>query len=144
MSPANECVYPFTHSYTWHVYTYSCSRDTWNAQRHTSWKYTHPEHIDRKKSPPGGFSYFLCSLIKNRVQEDPPRRTWYKSLEGGPLTHSSWWGNIVNRKPPRGRGVLSINISPENECVYPFTHSYKNMYIRTHALETHAVLSRHT
>ena len=63
-------------------------------------------HIDRKKPhsslwskeppPPGGVSYTLCSLVKNREQEDPPRRTWYKFFEGCFLTHSSWWGNIVN------------------------------------------------
>jgi len=39
--------------------------------------------------PPVGVSYLLCSLIKNCVQEDPPRSTWYKFFEGGPLTHGS-------------------------------------------------------
>ena len=43
--------------------------------------------------PPGGVSYLLCSL-----------RTRF--FEGGPLTHGSWWGNIVNR----GGGVLSLNM----------------------------------
>jgi len=59
----------------------------------------------------------------NRVWSNPPpppgggsySRTWYKSFEGGPLTHGSWWGNIVNRKPPRGGGVLSIKL-PLEEC----------------------------
>jgi len=32
-------------------------------------------------------------------------------FEGGPLTHGSWWGNIVNRKPPRGGGGLSIKFN---------------------------------
>jgi len=39
-----------------------------------------------------------------------PRRTWYNSCKGGPLIHGSWWGNIVNRKLPRGGGFLSINM----------------------------------
>ena len=56
----------------------------------------------------------LCSLIQIRVQEDPPRRTWYKFFEGGPLTHGSWWGNIVNRKPPRGGGVSFDQIYQKN------------------------------
>ena len=31
--------------------------------------------LDQKKPPPpGGVSYLLCSLIKNPVSEDPPRR----------------------------------------------------------------------
>jgi len=58
-----------------------------------------------EETPPSGeVSYFLCSLIKNRVQKDPPRRICTRFFEGGPLTHGSWWGNIVNRKPPRGGG----------------------------------------
>jgi len=39
-----------------------------------------------------------------------PRRICTKFFEGGPLTHGSWWVNIVNRKPPRRGGVLSIKI----------------------------------
>jgi len=27
------------------------------------------------------------------------------------MTHGSWWGNIVNRKPPRGGGFLSIKVN---------------------------------
>ena len=42
-----------------------------------------------RNPPPWGGSYLLCFLIKNCVYEDPPRRTWYKSFEGGPLTHGS-------------------------------------------------------
>ena len=56
----------------------------------------------------GKLSCLLCSLIKNRESEAPPRRTWNKFLEGGLLTHGSWWGNKVNRKHPRGGGFLSI------------------------------------
>jgi len=60
--------------------------------------------------PPGGGSYLLCSLIKNPKESDPPRSTWYKFFEGGPLPPGSWLGNIVNRKPPRGEGFLSMNL----------------------------------
>jgi len=62
--------------------------------------------IERNLPPPGGVSYLLCSLIKNREKEDSPQSTWYKFFEGGPLTHGSWWGNIVNRKAPRGGGFF--------------------------------------
>ena len=64
--------------------------------------------------PSGGVSYLLCSLIKNREEEDPPWKTTPKNdqfggwfFRGGPLSRGSWSGNIVNRKPPRGGRVLS-------------------------------------
>jgi len=66
--------------------------------------------FESKETPtPGGVSYLLCSHIKKHEWEDPPRSTWYKFFEGGPLTHGSWWGNIVNRKPPRGGGGGSFD-----------------------------------
>jgi len=34
-----------------------------------------------------------------------PLGYFYYFFEGGPFTHGSWWGNIVNRNPPRGEGV---------------------------------------
>jgi len=52
-------------------------------------------HWSKKTAPPGGVSYLLCSLIKNPEEEDPPRSTWYKFFEGGPLASDSWLGNIV-------------------------------------------------
>ena len=61
--------------------------------------------------PPGGVSYLLCSLIKKRRSEDPPRRICTKFFEGGPLTHGSWRGNLVNRKPPWEGGFLSIKVN---------------------------------
>jgi len=74
--------------------------------------------------PPGGGSYLRCSLIKNLSEQDPPRSTWYKFFEGGPLPPGSWSGNIVNRKPPRGGGVLSINVN--KSCVMmSFNSLYK-------------------
>jgi len=65
-----------------------------------------------KEPPPqGGFSYLLCSLIKNPEEEDPPWRTtpkidqfWGWFFRGGPLPSDSWLGNIINRKPPPGGG----------------------------------------
>jgi len=55
-----------------------------------------------KPSPLGGFLYTIML---------PHPEPWVKRLctrcfEGGPLTHGSWWGNIVNKKPPRGGGFL--------------------------------------
>ena len=34
----------------------------------------------------------------------PPRTICTRCFVGFPLTHGSWWGNIVNRKSPRGGG----------------------------------------
>jgi len=55
-----------------------------NDIQHIFWR-----AIIERNPPPGGVSYLLCSLIKKREQEDPPRSTWYKFFEGGPLTHGS-------------------------------------------------------
>ena len=64
-----------------------------------------------KKIPPpwGGFLFTMFP------HQEPWRGPHSKNLVqilrstrcfvGGPLTHGSWWGNIVNRKPPRGGGV---------------------------------------
>jgi len=64
-------------------------------------------HFDRRTPPLWGGSYLLCSLLKNREEED---QFWGWFFRGGPLPPGSWSGNIVNRKPPRGGGVLSINL----------------------------------
>jgi len=85
----------------------SSHRDSMTLTHHWQSKTKSRYKVDRTPPPPpGGGSYWLCFLLKNRVEEDPPRRTWYKSFEGGPLTHGSWWRNIVNRKPPRGGGFF--------------------------------------
>jgi len=47
----------------------------------------------------------------NEPMKRTPLEGFVRFFEGGPLTHGSWWGNIVNRKPPRGGGFLSINLS---------------------------------
>jgi len=96
----------------------------------------YPVHWSKETPSPGGVSYLLCSLIKNRVWEDPPRRTWYKSFEGGPLTHGSWWGNIVNRNPPRGGGVFSINIF-KHVHIYLFLCHLMCMYLPASQLLYH-------
>jgi len=64
-------------------------------------------NLIERNPPPSGVSCLLCSLIK---EEGPPRSTWYKFFEGGPLPAGSWSGNIVNRKPPPGGGNLSIKV----------------------------------
>ena len=77
--------------------------------------------IERTPPPPGKFPiyYVPASRTVITLTEDPPQSTWYKFFEGGPLTHGSWWGNIVNRKPPwnivnrkppQGGGFLSIEL----------------------------------
>jgi len=67
-------------------------------------------YIDRKKPPPpGGLCIYYVPgsrAVCKRFHDDMrPSHLVVKSL-----THSSWSGNIVNRKPPRGGGFLSINI----------------------------------
>jgi len=85
-----------------HMYVYICT--------HSVCTYAHTNTLwSKEPPPPGKVSRLLCSLIKNPEEEDPPRSTWYKLFEGGPLPPGSWSGNIENRKPPPGGGVLSIN-----------------------------------
>ena len=74
-------------------------------QHYLSW------HFDRKNPPPlGGFSIHyvpwsraVCKRFHNEMR---PSHLVVKSL-----THGSWSGNIVNRKPPQGGGVLSIKVT---------------------------------
>jgi len=70
-------------------------------------------HIDRKKPPsPGGFSIYYVpwsrAVCKRFHDEMRPSNLVVKSL-----THGSWSGNIVIRKPPqRGGGVRTCTWMP--------------------------------
>jgi len=65
------------------------------------------QRFDRRNPPPpGGGFYLVGSLTKNPEEEDPPRRICTRCFEGGPLPPGSWFGNLPNRKPPRGGGFL--------------------------------------
>jgi len=66
--------------------------------------------------------------------------------EGGPLPPGSWLGNIVNRKPPRGGGFLSINILrvyiliSHTPCMYIYDTVLHSQWIRwkgTHPVVIH-------
>jgi len=59
--------------------------------------------VDRKKPPPSG-GFPICTTF----------------FEGGPLPPGSWVGNIVNRKPSRGGGVLSIRVVRSNKVTVKF------------------------
>jgi len=48
--------------------------------------------------------------FKNQ-KEDTLRRICNRCFEGGSLPPGSLLENIINRKPPRGEGVLSINVT---------------------------------
>ena len=63
----------------------------------------------KETPPPGGFSiyYVPWSRAVCKRFHDEIRRS---HLVVKSLTHGSWSGNIVNRKPPRGERVLSINV----------------------------------
>jgi len=65
--------------------------------------------VDRKKPPPRGFLFTMFPHQEPWVR-GLLRRICTRSFEGGPLTHGSWWGTIVNRKPPRGGAFLSIRL----------------------------------
>ena len=62
----------------------------------------------KEPPPPWGVFFLLSYLIKNPEEEDPPRSTWYKFFEGGPLTPGSSSGNMVNRKPPWDGSFISV------------------------------------
>jgi len=60
-----------------------------HSRQHVCWNMSktcllkHVKDFDRKNPPPpGGVSYLLCSLIKNRVQ-GPPSKDLYQVLRGG-------------------------------------------------------------
>jgi len=68
--------------------------------------------------PPGRVSYWLCSLIKNPEEEDPPWRTTPKLINFGDgssgrvlfLRVTSFrFGNHPTKKPPQGGGFLLIH-----------------------------------
>ena len=67
----------------------------------------HDQFNLKNPPPPGGFSIYYVSwsraVCKRFHDEMRPSHLVVKSL-----THGSWSGNIVNRKPPRGGGFLSI------------------------------------
>ena len=121
MLPANVCVgYGGGNDLCLHCIPYSGG---WGYQRSLPPLYPHLSHLslpplyptnagylclhcDRKKPPPlGGFPIYY----------DPSWRTvkrypiCIRFFEGDPLPHGSWWGKIVNRKPPRGGRFFSIN-----------------------------------
>jgi len=61
--------------------------------------------------PPKGVFYLPCSLINIPEEKDPRRRICTRCFYGGPLPPGSWWGNMVDRNPPRGgEKVLSIKV----------------------------------
>ena len=70
----------------------------------------YPSSLKRKymkltsKEPPhpGGVSYLLCSLVKNRVQEDPPRRICTRFFEGVLLHTVLDEGTLKIGNPPGG------------------------------------------
>ena len=59
-----------------------------------------PQHtyaVSKEHPPTGVVSYFLCSLIKNPEEEDPPRRICTRCFEGGPLPPGSWPPDPMNQ-----------------------------------------------
>jgi len=103
--------------------------------KHVSETLTENPNADLRTPPPqGGFLFTIFPhqepCVRAAIEEDPPRRICTRFFEVVPLTHSSWWGNIVNRKPPQGRGFLSINlIAVWNICLYQNWVIYKNLNI---------------
>jgi len=79
--------------------------DLWLASKYPTLALNTPqENLIAGTSPPRGGFLFTVFPIKNPDQEDPPRSTWYKSFEGGPLSPDPWLGDIVNRQSPSKYG----------------------------------------
>jgi len=57
-------------------------------------------------------TFCLIRMLPGRGKQ---KQSWEtcrgRCFEGGPLTHGSWWGNIVHRKPPREGGFFRSNWS---------------------------------
>ena len=82
-----------------------------------AYKYTHTQ-IDRKNPPPPGeFPIYhvpssrarrkrtpLEEFVPGASRGVPPPPIFNTCFEGGPFPPGSWWGNIVNKNPPRGGG----------------------------------------
>jgi len=79
---------------------------------------------ERNTPPRGGF---LSTMLPHQEPcvRGPPSKNLVQILPGGPLTHGSWSGKIVNRKPPRGGGFLSINMRGNRTR----PHQYKPCHI---------------
>jgi len=74
--------------------------------------------VDRKKPPPpGGFPIYY--IPSSRTVCKRTSLAWFVFFEGGPFTHGSCWGKIVNRKPPRGGGFLSIKVILPVPSLFP-------------------------
>ena len=72
--------------------------------------------IERKPPPPGGFPICYAPSLARTVSKRTPLKHLVQIPRGGPLTHGSWWGNIVNRKPlPGGGGFRSKYFVPDQK-----------------------------
>ena len=67
--------------------------------------------IERNPPPRGGFLFTRFPHQEPCVRKRTPLEGFVPGSSRGVLflTHGSWWGTIVHRKPPRGGWVLSIN-----------------------------------
>jgi len=80
--------------------------------------------IERNPPPPGGVSIYYVPWSRAVCTRFHEEMRW-SHLVVKSLTHGSWSENIVNRKPPRGGGFLSINLWlwEEYEHICEVTHS---------------------
>ena len=94
------------------------------------------DHVDRKQAPPRGVVLFTMFSNQEPGGRGPPWKYLSKILQGGPFPPGSWFGNIVNKKPPWGRGFFSINVRmsvyviqytskrPQNLCFFCKNESF--------------------
>ena len=69
-------------------------------------------HWSKETPPPGGFPIYYVPSSRTVCKRTPLEKPGTNPSRGVLfLTHGSWWGNLVNRKPPRGGGFLSINMT---------------------------------
>ena len=126
-------IHLYMYIYTYFLYLYLC-KEWYQKTTHfvvdVDFQKNECTHVDRKKSPPGGFPKYYVPLSihyvplsrtgrKRTPPEEPPPKMdhfWGWFSRGAPLPPGSWSGNIVNRKPPRRgpeRGFLSINMGQD-------------------------------
>ena len=89
----------------------------------------------QERRPPGGVFYLVGSITKNPEKEDPPRSTWYKLFEGGPLAPSSLLENPPNRGKTLGGRFPAISLGSSTNCntlQHTATHCSTLQHTATH------------
>jgi len=102
-----------------------------NTMQHNATHCTCHQAIWSKETPPpGGFSIYYVTWSR-AVCERFHDEMRLSHLVVKSLTHGSWSGNIVNRKPSQGGGVLSIKLT-DPHCQLAFKFSIHGAHFTWH------------